>query len=37
MQEEMTVRDVMTANRDRHVWAVAQGKDTPSMIPIFPQ
>ena len=27
MQEEMTQRDVMTANRDCSVWAVAQGKD----------
>src|SRR6185437_5266126 len=27
MQEEMTQRDVMTANRDKRVWAVAQGKD----------
>jgi azurin len=26
MQEEMAVRDVMTANRDRVVWAAAQGK-----------
>lgn len=26
MQEEMSVRDVMTANRDRVVWAAAQGK-----------
>ena len=27
MQEEMSQRDVMTANRDRRVWAVAQGRD----------
>jgi glucose/arabinose dehydrogenase/azurin len=27
MQEEMTQRDVMTANRDRRVWAVARGGD----------
>lgn len=27
MQEEMTQRDVMTANRDKVVWAAAQGKD----------
>ena len=27
MQEEMAQRDVMTANRDKRVWAVAQGKD----------
>lgn len=27
MQEEMSVRDVMTANRDRRIWAVAQGRD----------
>jgi glucose/arabinose dehydrogenase/azurin/lysophospholipase L1-like esterase len=27
MQEEMSQRDVMTANRDKRVWAVAQGKD----------
>ena len=27
MQEEMTVRSVMTANRDKRVWALAQGKD----------
>jgi azurin len=26
MQEEMAVRDVITANRDRVVWAAAQGK-----------
>ena len=25
MQDEMSVRDVMTANRDKRVWAVAQG------------
>jgi glucose/arabinose dehydrogenase/azurin len=27
MQEEMAVRDVMTANRDKRVWAVAAGGD----------
>ena len=27
MQEEMAVRDVMTANRDQKVWAAAQGRD----------
>jgi glucose/arabinose dehydrogenase len=27
MQQEMTQRDVMTANRDQRVWAVAQGSD----------
>ena len=27
MQEEMAVRDVMTENRDKRVWAVAQGSD----------
>ncbi len=27
MQEEMSQRDVMTANRDQRVWAVAQGGD----------
>jgi glucose/arabinose dehydrogenase/lysophospholipase L1-like esterase/azurin len=27
MQREMQMRDVMTANRDRRVWAVAQGGD----------
>ncbi len=27
MQEEMTQRDVLTANRDRHIWVVAKGKD----------
>lgn len=27
MQEEMSVRDVMTANRDARVWAVAKGGD----------
>ncbi|HEX5106036.1 MAG TPA: PVC-type heme-binding CxxCH protein, partial [Pirellulaceae bacterium] len=27
MQEEMTQRDVMTANRDKRVWAVARGGD----------
>src|SRR6185503_5328211 len=27
MQQEMTQRDVMTANRDQRVWAVTQGSD----------
>jgi azurin/glucose/arabinose dehydrogenase len=27
MQEEMAQRDVMTANRDERIWAVAQGRD----------
>ena len=27
MQREMEIRDVLTANRDRRVWAVAQGGD----------
>jgi hypothetical protein len=27
MQEEMSVRDTMTANRDHRVWGVAQGRD----------
>ena len=27
MQEEMSQRDVLTANRDKHVWALAKGKD----------
>lgn len=27
MQREMEMRDVMTANRDRRIWAVAQGSD----------
>jgi putative heme-binding domain-containing protein len=41
MQREMEMLDVMTANRDRRVWAVAQGKDlevddsnTPPTIPV---
>lgn len=29
MQQEMAVRDVMTANRDKRVWALAKGKDEP--------
>jgi glucose/arabinose dehydrogenase/lysophospholipase L1-like esterase len=29
MQEEMTQRDVITANRDKAVWAAAQGKQVP--------
>src|SRR5262249_5162716 len=39
-QRELEILDVMTANRDRHIWAVAQGKDfkvddsnTPPFIP----
>ncbi|WP_038170920.1 PVC-type heme-binding CxxCH protein [Verrucomicrobium sp. BvORR106] len=27
MQEEMSVRDVLTANRDKVIWSVAKGKD----------
>ena len=27
MQQEMTQRDVLTANRDKRVWAVAKGRD----------
>ena len=27
MQEEMSVRDVMTANRDKRIWAIAHGGD----------
>jgi putative heme-binding domain-containing protein len=41
MQREMQVLDVMTANRDKRIWAVAQGKDlkvddgnTPPFIPV---
>ena len=41
MQREMEVLDVMTANRDRRIWAVAQGGDlkvddsnTPPFIPV---
>jgi putative heme-binding domain-containing protein len=40
-QRELEVLDVMTANRDRHIWAVAQGRDektddsnTPAFIPV---
>ena len=40
-QREMEVLDVMTANRDKHIWAVAQGSDikvndddTPDFIPV---
>ena len=29
MQEEMTQRDVITANRDRLLWAAAKGDTTP--------
>jgi lysophospholipase L1-like esterase/glucose/arabinose dehydrogenase/azurin len=29
MQQEMSQRDVMTANRDKHIWGVAEGKDVP--------
>ncbi|HVS40274.1 MAG TPA: PVC-type heme-binding CxxCH protein, partial [Gemmataceae bacterium] len=28
-QREMEVLDVMTANRDKHIWSVAQGGDSP--------
>src|SRR5262249_46567544 len=42
MQREMEVLDVMTANRDQRIWAVAQGKDlkvddsnTPPFIPVL--
>ncbi len=41
MQREMEILDVMTANRERRVWALAQGKDlqvddsnTPPFIPV---
>ncbi len=41
MQREMEVLDVMTANRDKHVWAVARGGDlkvddenTPPFLPV---
>jgi putative heme-binding domain-containing protein len=41
MDREMDVLDIMTANRDRRVWAVAQGRDltvnddnTPPFIPV---
>ena len=27
MQQEMAQRDVMTANREQRVWALAQGSD----------
>ncbi|HZT80389.1 MAG TPA: PVC-type heme-binding CxxCH protein, partial [Gemmataceae bacterium] len=40
-QREMEILDVMTANRDRRIWAVAQGRDipvddsnTPPLIPV---
>ena len=35
MQREMEMRDVMTANRDERVWAVAQGGDLRSKTTIF--
>src|SRR5262249_24911380 len=42
MQREMEVLDVMTGNRDKHIWAVAQGRDftvddsnTPPFIPVI--
>ncbi len=42
MQREMEVLDVMTANRDKRIWAVAQGGDlkvddgnTPEFIPVI--
>jgi putative heme-binding domain-containing protein len=41
-QREMEILDVMTANRDKRVWAVAQGKDlqvddsnTPDFVPVI--
>ena len=41
LQREMEVLDVMTENRDKRIWAVAQGKDllvddsnTPPMVPV---
>ena len=44
VQREMEVLDVMTANRDKRVWAVAQGSDlkvddsnTPPFIPVDDQ
>ena len=27
MQEEMAQRDVLTANRDKRIWALAHGRD----------
>ncbi len=29
MQEEMAQRDVLTANRDKHIWGLVQGRDLP--------
>ena len=29
MQEEMAQRDVLTANRDKRIWALAHGRDLP--------
>jgi hypothetical protein len=29
MQEEMAQRDVLTANRDKHIWALLHGRDLP--------
>ncbi|PAW87387.1 MAG: hypothetical protein B9S28_01295 [Opitutia bacterium Tous-C10FEB] len=37
MQEEMAQRDVLTANRDRQLWALARGETTPpEVIPLPP-
>ncbi len=37
MQEEMAQRDVLTANRDRQLWAIARGEHTPpAVIPLPP-
>ena len=37
MQEEMAQRDVLTANRDRQLWAIARGESTPpEVIPLPP-
>ncbi|MCA9103795.1 MAG: discoidin domain-containing protein [Planctomycetales bacterium] len=38
MDREMEILDVLTANRDRHIWSVAQGKNQPiddSNVPPF--
>ena len=41
VQREMAILDVMTANRDKRIWSVAQGgdhkvddSDTPPFIPV---
>src|SRR5262249_12064824 len=41
MEREMEILDIMTANRDRRIWAIAQGRDlqvddsnTPPFIPV---